>query len=83
MKTGGIKQIEQSNLNEKFPCQTIMCSMFYKALKYKEYELFRPFRVLLYLLLSVEGCDNLKLLTIAATTANPLPTIRQTAVLRS
>lgn len=57
--------------------------MFYKALKYKEYELFRPFRVLLYLLFSVEGCDNLKLLTIAATTANPLPTIKQTAVLRS
>ena len=57
--------------------------MFYKALKYKECELFRPFRVLLYLLFSVEGCDNLKLLTIAATTANPLPTSKQTAVLRS
>ena len=56
--------------------------MFYKAPKDKEYESFLPFRALLYLLLSVEGCDNLKLLTIAATTANPLPTIKQTAVLR-
>ena len=33
-------------------------------------------------LFSVDGCDNRRLLTIAATTANPLPTIRQTAVLR-
>lgn len=57
--------------------------MFFKALKDKEYELLQSFGASSYLLLSVEGCDNLKLLTIAATTANPLPTIRQTAVLRS
>ncbi len=33
------------------------------------------------LFFNVEGCESLKLLTIAATTANMLPTIRQTAVL--
>lgn len=39
--------------------------MFFKALKDKEYELLQSFGASSYLLLSVEGCDNLKLLTIA------------------
>lgn len=63
-------------------CRYIRSEMIVKSLRFPLIYS-SCFRNLSYLLLSVEGCDNLKLLTIAATTANPLPTIRQTAVLRS